>query len=125
MTGEICDQQHLTAIVLHIVDRDAHPRLGQAIHAVRNARFERRLAKRAVALIEPQLVRRRVIGHIDVCTPIAVEIRAHYAKPRPIRPVDPLSFRDVLELSVAQISKQSSRHWPVHLRCAVVRLARG
>ncbi len=75
-------------------------------------------------MIEPQLVRRRIVGHVDVSASIAVEIRAHHAEPRSIRPVDSRSFRYVLKLSVAQISKQASRHGLVHLGRAVVGFAR-
>ena len=71
---EIHHQQIEVAVVIDVDGVDAHPRLRDAVLVERAAHRERRLAKAAAALIQPEMIRRAVVRHEDVDAAVAVEV---------------------------------------------------
>ena len=62
------------AVVIHVDGVDAHARFAMPVLVERAPHGERRLAKAAAALIEPEMVRRAVVGHQDIDAAVAVEV---------------------------------------------------
>jgi hypothetical protein len=56
----------LSAIVVHVCEIDTHARLRRAVDAYGAAANARFVAKRAVLLVDPKLVRVAIVGHVDV-----------------------------------------------------------
>ena len=71
---EVHDQQIEIAVVVDVDGVDAHARLRDAVLVERAAHRERRLAKAAAALIQPQVIRRAVVRHEDVDPAVAIEV---------------------------------------------------
>src|SRR5690242_19803201 len=68
-------------IAIHVADGDTHVRLRLAHGVASDAPHGGFLAERAVALIDPEMVRFAVIGNEDIRPAVAVEIRTEDSKP--------------------------------------------
>src|SRR5256885_6243310 len=53
LAGEIGYQQHDASVIFNIRERDSHPGLRQAVHAVSDTHFHRGFPESTVSLIEP------------------------------------------------------------------------
>ncbi len=78
-------------------------------------RQERRILERAVALVDPQLVRLAVVGDVDVDPPVAVEIGRRHTQRGAELGRQSGARRHIGERSVAVVVVQAA---PL-LRCAV------
>ena len=103
---------------------DPHARFRAPIRVVRHAAFQRRFLERPIALVQPQTIGRRVVGHVDVRSPVASEIRTEHTEPRSVRGADARGVRHIDELSVALVVEEPGRDGLVGHRRAVVRLTR-
>ena len=63
---DVRDEEILVAVVVGIAERDAHAALGASERIERRPRDEAAILERPVVPIDPQLVRCRVVGHINV-----------------------------------------------------------
>src|SRR5205823_1901318 len=85
------------AVAVHVTERGPHVGLGLAHAVVGEAARHGLLLERAVALVDPQVIRFAVVGNKDVRPTVAVEVGAENAETRPRRPAEARLQRDVLE----------------------------
>ena len=86
---EVHDQQIFIAVVVDVLGVDAHARLGRAVLVDRRAHHQRLVLEAALAAIDPQLIRHRVVGDEHVGPAVAVDIRDDDAEPVAERRVQP------------------------------------
>ena len=71
---EIHDQQIEIAVVVDVDGVDAHTGLRRAVLIERASHRERRLSKATATLVQPQMIRRAIVGDEDVDAAVAVEV---------------------------------------------------
>ena len=76
--------------------------------------------ERAVVPVDPELVRRRVVGDVEVRPAVAVVVAGRDAEPGAVGFGDARALRDVDEAAVAVVAEQPVGDRPVRARPAVV-----
>ena len=87
----------ITPDTVEIVRDHAHPRLGLSVDVVGQAGDQRIVAERSVTPIDPELIRRTVIGDEQIDPSVVVEVTADHAEPRPETRADPGGATDVAQ----------------------------
>ena len=118
------DEQVFVAVEIEVARRDAHAAFGSARRIQRGAGQQAVVGERAVVPIDPQLVRRAVVGDVDVEPAVAVVVAHRDAEPRAVRLRDAGRGGAVDEASTAVVAKQPGGHGAIRARAAVVARAR-
>src|SRR5262249_11702357 len=84
-------------VAVHVAEGDAHSGLGLAHRVVSHTALHGLLAERTVMLVDPQAVRRAVVGDENVGPAVAVEVGAHHAQARTGERADARGFGYVFE----------------------------
>jgi hypothetical protein len=75
LARELGDEQVFVAIAIEVACIDAHASpFASPVSAERNTGEERRIREGAVVLVDPQLVRRAVVGDKDIDPAVAIEV---------------------------------------------------
>ncbi len=120
LAHQVADDDVFVAVGVGIGGGDAHAAFGTSRGVERRAGQEALVFERAVALIAPQLARRRVVGDEHVEMPVAVEVADGDTEARAVRPQDARGLRHVLERAVALVAEQAVGHRTIRRRRAVV-----
>ena len=123
LAGDVGHVEVLVAVAVQIAGIDAHPGFGFAPAVDRRAREQSPVLEAAAAKVHPHLVRRAVVGDVEVEPAVEIEIGGHGAEAVAVLGCDASPFRCVLEAPVAEVAEQAVRFSPVRLRAAVVRFA--
>ena len=77
---EVHDQQVVVAVVVDVGGVHAHTRLRRAVLIDGHTAGQRRLHEAPIAPIDPQMIRRAVVGDEHVGTPVAVDVIGQHAQ---------------------------------------------
>src|SRR5258708_25671947 len=69
------------SVVIVVTHRDAHAPLLGAVSVDRQARFESDLAKRAIAVVMVEIIRRRVVGDENIYKAVPIKITGDNVQP--------------------------------------------
>ncbi len=125
LAREVGHEEVEVAVAVVVARVDAHRRLGEAVGIQRAAGEQGLVAEGAVALVEPQLVGRAVVGHVEVDPAVAVEVGGHRAQGLAVDGGQARGRRHVVEGAVAPVPVEAVGHRPVDVGMAVVGSARG
>ena len=80
LVGKVRDVERRQAGVFVVAERDAHRALLGAVGAHGRARLETDVGELAVAVVAIEILRRRVVGDVDVGAALVVEVGPQYAQ---------------------------------------------
>src|SRR6266404_4958947 len=97
---EVSDEYVEPSVVIIVTQRDAHTALLGAVSVNRHARFEPDLLKRAVPVVMVEIVRRRVVGDVNIYPAIAIKVTGENVQPV-------VTYRIVAASLLRQVRKRS------------------
>ena len=104
------DEDIFTAVAVKISRIYAHTRLRHAIAVDGSSSDERFVLECAVFLVDPELVRVSVVGDVNIHPTVTIEVGGDHAQSVTKLVRDACGCGDVLESSVAFITKQLVAH---------------
>ena len=125
LADDVGDEEVLVAVGVEVAGGDAHAAFGIAGGVHRRARQQPLVRERAVALVDPELVRRGVVGDVEVEPAVAVVVAGRDAEARAVGLADAGRLGDVGEPAVALVAVEPVGHRPIRARAAVVARADG
>src|SRR5262245_8657024 len=109
LTGDLRDEQVFVAVLVEIAGVDAHAAFGLTVSAKRRASEQRSIRERAAVPVHPQLIRRAIIGDVNVDPAVAIEVRGHDAERRPKLMTHARSLGHISKRPVAIVVKEVVR----------------
>ena len=91
------DGQVGAAVAVEVAAGDAHPRLETSARIGRRAGLDARLLEPESPLVAEQVVRRHVVGDVEIDAVIVVEVGRDHPQPAPVRVDEPGRRRDIHE----------------------------
>src|ERR1043166_5498096 len=120
---QVHDEKIFLAPAERVADGHAHAGFGEAVFVVRRAAFDAKLAKGAVALVDPDVILRGVVGDEEVGPTVVVEVGGGDAQPGAERAIDAGAAGYVGEAVAAIVVIEARGYRRVGARRAVIGLA--
>ena len=108
LADDVRDEEILVAVAVEVARGDAHAAFGIARGVQRGARQQPFVDEGAVVLVDPELVRRRVVGDVEVEPAVAVVVAGRDAQPGAVGLADAGRLGHVGEAAVAVVAVQAS-----------------
>ena len=121
---EVGHEDIRAAVVVIIAEIDAHTRIRLAVVRKRDARLERAIGERSVAVIVPQELFHAVVGDEDVREAVAVVVVERHAQRLAFQGRNTRFAAHVREGAVAVVVIEDARHRTEFIRPAVDRIVR-